>query len=76
MRGPPEYLFVFDNPAAALRFVERLVLVLDHVAILRDGIYVRVLDGGETDRRAQITRLARESSAALLAPQGPWKPVG
>ncbi len=68
MPRPPTYVFAFADCAAALRFVERLVLVLHHVAIYRDGEHVIVLDGGDDDRGREINRLARESSAAILAP--------
>jgi hypothetical protein len=68
---PPTYLFAFRDEAAALRFVERLCLVLRHLAIYRDGPHVKVLDGGETDQGVEITRLARESSAQWLAPKIP-----
>jgi len=63
---PPHYLFVFEDEGAALRFVERLVIHLQHLAIYRDGIQVYVLDGGDSDRRREIVRLARESAAQML----------
>lgn len=61
------YLFAFEDPAHAKRFVERLVLNLKHLAIFRDDVHVSVFDGSDEGQRERILQLARASSAALKA---------
>jgi hypothetical protein len=68
---PPTYVFQFEDAAHARDFVHRLTLALNHLAIYIEDTQVMVLDGGDRSRRQEIARLARESSAALLAIRSP-----
>jgi hypothetical protein len=63
---PPRYLFTFDSPGRAIRFIESLGLELRQLAIFRTGGDVIVLDGGDQDQCAEICRIARESSGTLV----------
>jgi len=57
------YLFTFEMSHDARRFVKRLAHVMNDVAVLIDGIHVRVLDGAKSiDRRESIYQLAVSSS--------------
>jgi len=59
-----EYLFAFEDPHSARRFVVALVLNLDDVAMYIDGCEVHVLDGAIDNRRDRIVQLARSSSSS------------
>jgi hypothetical protein len=61
---PWEYLFAFEDPHSARRFVVALVLNLDDVAIFIDGCEVYVLDAAIDNRRDRIVQLARSSSSS------------
>jgi hypothetical protein len=65
---PPTYVFQFDDAEHARAFVRRLALHLNHLAIYIEDTQVLVLDGDEDrDQRQEIMRLARQSSASMLA---------
>jgi hypothetical protein len=61
------YLFVFESEANAKIFIQRLVLNLKHIAVMREGVAVHVLDGADLDQREEILRLAKFSNARHAA---------
>ncbi len=65
---PPVYVFQFEDAQSARGFVRRLVKHLNHLAIYIEDTQVMVMDGDwDRDQWPEITRLARKSSASMLA---------
>ena len=61
---PWEYLFAFEDPNSARRFVVAMVLNLADIAMFIDGCEVYVLDAAIDNRRDRIVQLARSSSSS------------
>lgn len=69
-------VFAFPDEMAALIFVRQLVETMSHLAVLRTGRQVIVLDGGQNSRKAWIAGIAALRAGAGLGgppglPEGP-----
>lgn len=63
MSEPRTYLFSFDSESHAQVFVQKVVYYLKDVALWREGVSVRVIDGAEDDQRERLYQLAQLTGA-------------